>query len=102
MDAHNQLGAPLIVVWDNERTHGMPSLRHADQHDWLTLVALPNYAPGLNPTAGIWSLIKRGSLANLAVPSLDGLVSVIGSHSSGSSRGERLAASREGVPRILE
>ena len=49
--AHQQFGDPLVVVWDNVRTHWMPGLRqYADQHDWLTLVALPAYAPELNPT----------------------------------------------------
>jgi hypothetical protein len=44
----------------------MPDVRaSADTHDWLTLVALPNYAHELNPAKGVWSLIKRGSLADL-------------------------------------
>ncbi|MEU6512228.1 transposase [Streptomyces sp. NPDC046942] len=60
------------------RTHWMPGLRtYAAEHDWLTLVALPTYAPELNPIEGIWSLIKRGPRANLAVTDLDDLLSAV-------------------------
>lgn len=42
--AHQQLGAPLIVIWDNARSHWMPQIKaFAAGHDWLTLVALPKY-----------------------------------------------------------
>ncbi|MFF3460674.1 transposase [Streptomyces sp. NPDC002730] len=43
---------------------------------WLTIFQLPSYAPELNPAEGIWSLIKRGVLANLAATSVDHLVKV--------------------------
>ncbi|MEY9934518.1 hypothetical protein ABH926_009186 [Catenulispora sp. GP43] len=43
----------------------------AAEHDWLTLVALPKHAPEINPTEGIWSLIKRGPLASLVPVCLD-------------------------------
>jgi len=33
--------------------------------DWLTVVQLPTYAPDLNPTKGIWSLVKP-DIGNLA------------------------------------
>ena len=35
---------------------------------------LPTYAPDLNPVEGIWSVLKRGVLANLAVASFAHLV----------------------------
>jgi hypothetical protein len=35
------------------------------------------YAPDLNPVEGIWSVLKRGVLANLAVASFGHLVQVI-------------------------
>ena len=38
---------------------------------------LPAYAPDLNPVEGIWSVPKRGVLANLAVASFAHLVQVI-------------------------
>jgi transposase len=37
---------------------------------------LPSYAPDLNPTEGVWSLLKR-SVANLAATNLDHLVRVV-------------------------
>jgi transposase len=38
---------------------------------------LPAYAPDLNPVEGMWSALKRGVLANLAVASFGHLVQVI-------------------------
>ena len=38
---------------------------------------LPSYAPDLNPVEGIWSVLKRGVLANLAVASFARLVQVM-------------------------
>jgi transposase len=35
---------------------------------WLRVFRLPAYAPDLNPVEGIWSVLKRGVLANLAAP----------------------------------
>lgn len=39
---------------------------YAAVHDWLTIVQLPSCAPDLNPVEGIWSLLRRGPLANTA------------------------------------
>ncbi|MFJ8028188.1 transposase [Streptomyces sp. NPDC096311] len=36
---------------------------------WLTVFQLPAYAPDLNPTEGIWALVKR-DLGNLAAAGL--------------------------------
>jgi hypothetical protein len=49
----------------------------AAEHDWLTLVARPKYAPEINPTEGIWSLIKRGPLANPVPVGLDELTGAV-------------------------
>ncbi|MEW9529198.1 transposase [Microbispora sp. NPDC049125] len=49
----------------------------AEHADWLTIVQLPTYAPDLNPTEGIWSLIKRGALAKLAAADLPQFVRTI-------------------------
>lgn len=46
------------------RTAGMR--QYADEHDWLTIMQLPSYAPDLNPVEGIWSLLRRSPLANIA------------------------------------
>ncbi len=64
--AHQQLGGPIVLVWDNLNTHtsrAMGALISA--RDWLTVFQLPPYASELNPVEGIWSVLKR-SLANLA------------------------------------
>ena len=48
--AHQQLGGPLVVVWDNLTTHvsdAMADLIAA--RDWLTVYRLPPYAHELNP-----------------------------------------------------
>jgi putative transposase len=65
-DAHQQLGGPLVVVWDGLNTHDsgvMGDLVAA--RDWLTIFRVPPYAHELNPVESVWSHLKR-SLANLA------------------------------------
>ena len=64
--ARQQLGAPVVLVWDNLNTHvsrAMGELIAA--RDWLTVFQLPAYASELNPVESVWSHLKR-SLANLA------------------------------------
>jgi putative transposase len=64
--AHQQLGGPIVLVWDNLNAHvsrAMAGLIAAP--DWLTACQLPPYAPELNPVEAVWSHLKR-SLANLA------------------------------------
>ena len=48
--AHNQLHAPLILIWDNLNTHVSAAMpRFIEAHpDWLTEARLPAYAPALN------------------------------------------------------
>ena len=48
--AHQQLGGPLVVVWDNLNTHvsrAMGELIVA--RDWLTVFQLPPYATSSTP-----------------------------------------------------
>lgn len=59
--AHHELGTAFI---------------EADS-SWLRVFRLPSYVPDLNPAEGIWSLLVRGPLANLAVDGFDELVNVI-------------------------
>jgi putative transposase len=64
--AHQQLGGPLVVVWDNLNTHISAAMTELiTARDWLTVVQLPPYAHELNPVELVWSHLKR-SLANLA------------------------------------
>ncbi|BFV61190.1 hypothetical protein KCMC57_up62940 [Kitasatospora sp. CMC57] len=65
--AHLQLGGPIVLVWDNLNTHLAAGMkRYAAEHDWLTVFQFPPYAPDLNPVEGIWSLLRRGPIANTA------------------------------------
>ena len=75
--AHQQLGGPLVLVWDNLNTHlsaAMTELIAA--RDWLTVFQLPPYAHELNPVELVWSHLKR-SLANLAKRNLAQLTALV-------------------------
>jgi transposase len=75
--AHQQLGGPLVVVWDNLNTHisaAMAELIAA--RDWLTVFRLPPYAHELNPVELVWSHLKR-SLANLAKRNITQLTALV-------------------------
>jgi transposase len=75
--AHQQLKAPIILVWDRLNTHVSKTMKKmVEARDWLTLVLLPAYAPDLNPVEGVWSHVKR-SLANLASVTVDQLKAVV-------------------------
>ena len=64
-EAHQQLGGPLVVVWDGLNTHTSHAMADlVAARDWLTIFRLPAYAHELNPVETVWSLLKR-SLANL-------------------------------------
>ncbi|GGP96667.1 hypothetical protein GCM10010278_87210 [Streptomyces melanogenes] len=76
--AHQQLGAPLVLVWDNLNVHLDARLRaFIDTHDWITSFQLPPYAPDLNPVEGIWSLIRRSGQCNTAFTSPDHLMRLL-------------------------
>jgi putative transposase len=75
--AHQQLGGPIVVVWDNLNTHlsrAMADLIAA--RTWLTVCQLPPYAPELNPVEAVWSHLKR-SLANLAKRNISQLTALV-------------------------
>jgi putative transposase len=74
---HTDLRAPLILIWDNLNHHVSAAMRQfVDDHDWLSVVRLPAYAPELNPTEGVWSHVKRG-LGNLAAYGVDQLAAIV-------------------------
>ncbi|MDT0550347.1 transposase, partial [Streptomyces lonegramiae] len=76
--AHQQLGGPIELVWDNLNVHKAAGLREvAASRDWLTIYYLPPYAPDLNPVEGIWSLLRRGWLSNVAFSTPEHLVQTI-------------------------
>jgi hypothetical protein len=75
--AHQQLGGPLVVVWDNLNTHVSSLMAElVTARDWLTVCRLPPYAPELNPVEHVWSHLKR-SLANLAKRNLSELTALV-------------------------
>lgn len=75
IDAHHQLGAPIVLIWDNLNVHKDARLREfIDSHDWISCHFLPAYAPHLNPVEGIWSLLRRSSQANTAFTDPDHLM----------------------------
>lgn len=64
--AHQQLGGPIVLVWDNLGGHTSALMRRLlATRKWLRVYQLPSYAPELNPVESVWSHLKR-SLANLA------------------------------------
>jgi DDE superfamily endonuclease len=63
--ALQQLGGPLVVVWDGLNTHVSRAMRElVAARSWLRVYRLPPYASELNPVEPVWSNLKR-SLANL-------------------------------------
>ena len=76
--AHHQLHAPVILIWDNLNTHISAAMRlFLDaHHDWLTVIRLPAYAPGLNPDEGVWANMKNG-LGNLAASGTGQLAAIV-------------------------
>src|SRR4051812_7483281 len=75
--AHQQLGGPLVLVWDNLNTHtskAMAALIAA--RPWLTVYRLPPYAHELNPVESVWSHLKR-SLANLTKHTIAELTALV-------------------------
>ncbi len=75
--AHQQLGGPLVVVWDNLNTHVSRAMRRlVAARDWLTVFQLPPYASELNPVESVWALLKR-SLANLVKRNLSELTALV-------------------------
>jgi len=75
--AHQQLGGPIVVVWDNLNTHASRAMAALiEARDWLTVFRLPPYASELNPVESAWSLLKR-SLANLVKRTLAELTKLV-------------------------
>ena len=75
--AHQQLGGPIVLVWDGLNTHISAAMKRlVAARPWLHMFRLPAYAPELNPVEAVWAHLKR-SLANLAKRSIDQLLALI-------------------------
>ena len=75
--AHQQLGGPLVVVWDGLNTHVSRAMRElVAARSWLRVFRLPPYASELNPVEPVWPDLKR-SLANLTKHDIDQLTALI-------------------------
>jgi transposase len=76
--AHQQLHAPVILIWDRLNTHisAVMGAFISSHPEWLTEVRLPAYAPDLNPAGGAWANMKNG-LGNLAARNVDELAAVM-------------------------
>ena len=75
--AHTKLGGPIVLIRDNLNTHVRAQMKQfIDDHAWLTVYQLPTYSPDLNPTEGIWSLLRRAP-ANIAFADLTHLEQTI-------------------------
>jgi putative transposase len=75
--AHQQLGVPIVIVWDNLNTHVSAAMAELiAARDWLAVYQLPPYAHELNPVELVWSHLKR-SLANPAKRNLAQLTALV-------------------------
>jgi hypothetical protein len=75
--AHQQLGGPIVLVWDNLNTHVSAAMAEIiAARPWLTVYRLPPYAHDLNPVEPVWSHLKR-SLANLTKHNLTELTALV-------------------------
>jgi DDE superfamily endonuclease len=64
--AHQQLGGPILLVWDGLPAHKSAKMRALiAARRWLRVYQLPGYAPELNPAENAWSSLKR-AMTNLA------------------------------------
>ena len=75
--AHQQLGGPIVLVWDNLSTHTSKAMAELiAARPWLAVCRLPPYAHELNPVELIWSHLKR-SLANLTKHTIAELTALV-------------------------
>jgi DDE superfamily endonuclease len=74
---HQQLGGPIVLVWDNLNTHVSAAMAELiAARPWLTIYRLPPYAHELNPVESVWSHLKR-SLANLTKNTIAELTALV-------------------------
>ena len=91
---HQQLGGPLVVVWDGLNTHVSRALGELiAARSWLRVYRLPPYASELNPVEPVWSNLKR-SLANLTKHNIIQLTALIKTRLQPGPSFSRVACSR--------
>lgn len=74
--AHQQLAAPILLIWDGLPQHKSAKMRRLlATRRWLRVYPLPALAPELNPTETVWSSLKR-AMANLAPGSIKDLARI--------------------------
>jgi hypothetical protein len=74
---HQQLGGPIVLVWDNLNTHVSAAMAELiAARPWLTVFRLPPYAHELNPVESVWSHLKR-TLANLTKHTIAELTALV-------------------------
>jgi putative transposase len=75
--AHQQLGGPIVLVWDNLNTHTSAAMTEIIAvRPWLTVYRLPPYAHELNPVEPVGAHLKR-SLANLTKHTITELTALV-------------------------
>ena len=75
--AHQQLGGPIVLIWDNLNTHTSAAMSQIiAARPWLTVYRLPPYAHELNPVEPVWAHLKR-SLANLTKHTIAELTALV-------------------------
>ena len=75
--AHQQLGGPIVLVWDNLNTHVSSAMTEmVAARPWLTVFRLPPYGHELNPVEPVWAHLKR-SLANLTKHNIAELTALV-------------------------
>ena len=75
--AHQRLGGPIVLVWDNLSTHTSRAMAELiTARPWLTVFRLPPYAHELNPVEAVWSHLTR-SLANLTKHDITELTALV-------------------------
>ena len=75
--AHQQLGGPIVLIWDNLSTHTSKAMAELiATRPWLTVFRLPPYAHELNPVERVWAHLKH-SLANLTKHDITELTALV-------------------------